>query len=387
MLIIERLLDLAAAQLGLDRVEVRRRNLIPHERLPYRTPLGLTYDSGDFLHSMTQALRLADWDGFPRRRAEAASRGRYAGIGVANYVEAPVGAPHERVKANVRPEGVVELVAGTQSTGQGHETSFAQVAADQLGVTPSQVRLVTGDTAVVTSGGGTHSDRSMRLAGALIVRACDQIRARCRELAAELLEAGVDDVVQQNGAWGVAGTDRRVSLFELARSGELSGEAAFTGRIPAHPTGAAVCEVEVDPDTGAIRLTRYTAVDDVGQPINPLILHGQIAGGIAQGVGQALLEHAHYEPGTGQLLTGSFSDYAMPRADLLPPLTLVLTEDPTTRDENRLRVKGGGEAGITPCLAAVVNAVVDALAPLGVRHLDMPLTPLRVWSAARAQLR
>jgi carbon-monoxide dehydrogenase large subunit len=185
----------------------------------------------------------------------------------------------------------------------------------------------------------------------------------------------------------VAGTDRRVSLFELARSWELSGEAAFTGRIPAHPTGAAVCEVEVDPDTGAIRLTRYTAVDDVGQPINPLILHGQIAGGIAQGVGQALLEHAHYEPGTGQLLTGSFSDYAMPRADLLPPLTLVLTEDPTTRDENRLRVKGGGEAGITPCLAAVVNAVVDALAPLGVRHLDMPLTPLRVWSAARAQLR
>jgi carbon-monoxide dehydrogenase large subunit len=381
MFVIERLLDLAADRLGLERVEIRRRNLIPHARLPYRTPLGLTYDSGDFLHSMTEALRLADWDGFPQRRADAASRGRYAGIGVANYVEAPVGAPHERIKASVRPEGVVELIAGTQSTGQGHETTFAQVAADQLGVTPDRVRLVTGDTAVVTSGGGTHSDRSMRLAGTLIVQACEQIRARCRDLAADLLEAAADDVVQQDGGWGVAGTDRRVSLFELARLETLSGEAAFTGRIPAHPTGAAVCEVEVDPETGAVRLTRYTAVDDVGQPINPLILHGQVAGGIAQGLGQALTEHVFYEPGTGQLLTSSLLDYALPRADLLPPLRLALTEDPTTRGDNRLRVKGGGEAGITPCLAAVVNAVVDALSPLGVQHLEMPLSAHCVWTA------
>jgi carbon-monoxide dehydrogenase large subunit len=382
MLIMERLLDLAADRLGLDRVEIRRRNLIPHARLPYRTQLGLTYDSGDFLGSMQRALQLAEWAGFPERRAAAAARGRLAGIGVANYVEAPVGDPHEWVRASVRAEGVVELVAGTQSTGQGHETSFAQVAADQLGVTPDQVRLVTGDTAVVASGGGTHSDRSMRLAGTLIVQACEQIRERCRDLAAELLEVSAEDVVQVDGAWAVTGTDRRVSLFELARTAELTAEAAFTGRIPAHPTGCAVCEVEVDPETGLVCVTRYTAVDDVGQPVNPLILDGQIAGGIAQGVGQALMEHAFYDPATAQLLTGSFSDYALPRATLLPPLTLRLTEDPTSG--NPLRIKGGGEAGITPSLAAVVNAVVNALKPFALDHLDMPLTPNRVWSAIRS---
>jgi len=396
MFIMERLLDLAADRLELDRVELRGRNLIPHERLPHRTPLGLTYDSGDFLHNMNQVLKLADWEGFAQRRAEAAARGLYAGIGLANYVEAPVGAPHERVKATVRPEGVVEVIAGTQSTGQGHETSFAQVVADQLAVTPDQVRLLTGDTALVTSGGGTHSDRSMRLAGTLIVEACKQIRDRCRHLAARVLEVSPHDLiqVQEDGSWEVAGTTRRVSLFELARAVEhdenlppelrspITGEAAFTGRIPAHPTGAAVCELEVDPQTGAIQLTRYTAVDDVGQPINPLILHGQVAGGIAQGIGQALTEHAIYEHGTGQLLTSSFMDYALPRADLVPSFTLALTEDPTAG--NPLRVKGAGEAGITPCLAAVVNAVVDALSPLGIRHLEMPVTPPRIWSAIRS---
>jgi carbon-monoxide dehydrogenase large subunit len=257
------------------------------------------------------------------------------------------------------------------------------------------VRLVTGDTAVVTSGGGTHSDRSMRMAGTLIVQACQQVRERSRELAAHVLEVSPDDLIQaqEGGAWAAAGTGRRVSLFDLARAVErdetlpanlrapLSGEAAFTGRIPAHPTGAAVCELEVDPETGAIELTRYTAVDDVGQPINPLIMHGQIAGGIAQGVGQALTEHVAYEAGTGQLLSSSFLDYALPQAEHIPNLSLALTEDPTPG--NPLRVKGGGEAGITPCLAAVVNAVVDALAPLGIRHLDMPVTSARVWAALR----
>ena len=383
MFMLERLLDLAADQLAIDRIELRRRNLIPHAKLPYRTALGLTFDSGDFLGNMAEALELSDWSGFPARRADALARGRLAGIGLANYVEAPVGAPHERVKASVHGDDqVVELVAGTQSTGQGHATSFAQVVADQLGVSPGQVRLVTGDTNVVTSGGGTHSDRSMRLAGTLIVQACEQIRSRCREVAADLLEVSADDIVQHDGAWAAIGTDRRVSLFELARSagGPLSGEAAFTGRIPAHPTGSAVCEVEIDPETFAVRIVRYTAVDDVGQPINPLILHGQVAGGIAQGVGQSLFEHVRYESGSGQLVTGSFLDYALPRAEDLPEFTLELTEDPTPG--NPLRVKGGGEAGITPCLAAVVNAAVDALKPLGVRHLEMPLTPARLWASA-----
>jgi carbon-monoxide dehydrogenase large subunit len=394
MFAIERVLDLAAAQLGLDRVEIRRRNLIPRARLPYRTPLGLTFDSGDFLHNMQRVLERADWHGFSQRRAEAARRGRYAGIGLANYIEAPVGAPHERIKTTVLGDGTVEVVAGTQSTGQGHETSFAQVVADQLGVHPRDVRLVTGDTAVVTSGGGTHSDRSMRLAGTLIVEACQQVRERGRPVAAHLLEVAPEDLVWQDGAWSAIGTHRRVTVVEVARAIEqdtslpphlrfkfekaLSGEAAFTGRIPAHPTGAAVCEVEVDPDTAEVRITRYTAVDDVGQPINPLILHGQVAGGIVQGLGQALSEGVCYQPGSGQLLTGSFLDYAIPRAATVPSFDLELTEDPTTG--NPLRVKGGGEAGITPCLAAVVNAVADALSPLGVRDLDMPLTPAHLWT-------
>lgn len=384
MFMLERLLDIAAERLHVDRVELRRRNLISRQTLPYHTALGLTYDSGDFAGNMQRALELADWSGFPERRAEAAAHGQYAGIGLANYVEAPVGAPHERVYASVNAdEQTVELVAGTQSTGQGHATSFAQVVADQLGVTPMQVRLITGDTQVVTSGGGTHSDRSMRLAGTLIVQSCEQIRTRCREIAAELLEVAVDDVVQDGSWWAAAGTDRRVSLFEIAAHAPLSAEAKFTGRIPAHPTGCAVCEVEVDPESGALAITRYTAVDDVGQAINPLILHGQVAGGIAQGVGQALLEHLQYDAASGQLLTASWLDYAMPRAADLPEFSMELTEDPTAG--NPLRVKGGGEAGITPCLAAVVNAAVDALRAQGITHLAMPLTPLTVWQALNAR--
>jgi aerobic carbon-monoxide dehydrogenase large subunit len=383
MFMLERLLDLAAARLGMDRIEIRRRNLISHDRLPYHSALGLTYDSGDFLGNMQRALDLSDWSGFPGRRSAALARGRYAGIGVANYVEAPVGAPHERVKTIVRgDERSIELIAGTQSTGQGHATAFAQVVADQLGVTPNQVQLVTGDTRVVTSGGGTHSDRSMRLAGTLIVQACTQIRERCRELSAQLLEVSPDDVVQQDEWWAAAGTDRRVSLFDLARvEGSLSAEAAFTGRIPAHPTGCAVCELELDPETGHAWITRYTAVDDVGQAINPLILHGQVAGGIAQGAGQALLEHLRYDAESGQLLSGSWLDYAIPRAADLPDFTLRLTEDPT--HGNPLRVKGGGEAGITPCLGAVVNAAVDALASADVEHLEMPVSAERIWAATR----
>ncbi|HEY2594442.1 MAG TPA: xanthine dehydrogenase family protein molybdopterin-binding subunit [Chloroflexota bacterium] len=382
MFMLERLLDLAATRTGIDRVELRARNLIPREQLPYATPLGLTYDSGDFLHNMRRVLQVSDWSGFSDRRARARNRGVYAGIGLANYVEAPVGAPHERVKATVLSNGTVELVAGTQSSGQGHETSFAQVAADQLGVTPRQVRLLTGDTRVVTSGGGTHSDRSMRLAGTLIFDACGQIRERARQLASHVLEVSADDLAYSAGAWTAVGTDRRVSLMELAQiAGDdaLVGEASLTGRIPAHPTGAAVCEVEVEPETGAVSIVRYAAVDDVGQPINPLILHGQVAGGIVQGIGQALSEHAVYETGSGQLVSGSFLDYALPRASGLPNFLMELTEDPTAG--NPLRIKGGGEAGITPCLAAVVNAVVDALAPLGVTHLDMPLTSERVRAA------
>ena len=216
----------------------------------------------------------------------------------------------------------------------------------------------------------------MRLAGTLIVQASQEIREQSRALAASALEVSVEDLVYDAGAWSAAGTDRRVTLFDLA---PLEAEAKFTGRIPAHPTGCAVCEVEIDPETGLVCISRYTAVDDAGQPINPLILHGQVAGGIAQGIGQALLEHLAYEPGSAQLLTASFLDYAIPRATTVPDYQLELTEDPTAG--NPLRVKGGGEAGITPCLAAVANAVVDAVSHLGVTHLPMPLTSSQVWSA------
>jgi carbon-monoxide dehydrogenase large subunit len=283
------------------------------------------------------------------------------------------------------------VIVGTQSTGQGHETSFAQVIADLVGVTPDRVRLVSGDTATVTSGGGTHSDRSMRLAGTLMVEACGHIRERGRRIAAVLLDADPEVIAFTDGLFSTPNSNQRLTVFDLAHAADgdarlpaelrapLSGEAAFTGRIPAHPTGTAVCELEVDPETGSIEVTRYTSVDDVGQPINPLILHGQVHGGIAQGMGQALTEGVVYEAGTGQILTGSFTDYALPVAGRVPSFTVAMTEDPTSG--NPLRVKGGGESGITPALATVINALADALSPLGIRHIDMPATPARVWHA------
>jgi carbon-monoxide dehydrogenase large subunit len=391
--VMERMLDIAARRLGLDRIEIRRRNLVKHDQLPYRSPMGLTYDSGDFAGNMERALEVADWQGFATRREAAAARGRLAGIGVANYIESPVGAPHERVEVTVKADGTVDAVVGTQSTGQGHETSFAQVLADGLGVRPDQVRLLTGDTAVVRAGGGSHSDRSMRLAGTLMVQASAEIVALGSKVAAALLGVDAAAIAFKDGLFQTVSQNRRFSLFDVAQAIEtdaslpdalrkpLATVATFTGRIPAHPTGAAICELEVDPETGTVAITRYTSVDDVGQPINPLILHGQVHGGIAQGVGQALCEGMAYDPESGQVLSASFMDYGMPRADMLPSFQVEMTEDPTAG--NPLRVKGGGESGITPALAAVGNAVADALAPLGIEHVEMPASPHRVWQAIR----
>jgi aerobic carbon-monoxide dehydrogenase large subunit len=390
--VIERLLDIAARRLDIDRAELRRRNLIRRKQLPYRSATGLTYDSGDFRGNMTRALTLAGWKEFPARRRDAKKRGRLAGIGLANYVESPVGIPVEYVRVSVRPDGVVEAAAGTQSTGQGHETSFAQVLADELGVEPGQVRLVTGDTAVVPKGGGTHSDRSMRLAGTLLVRSSQTIVAQARAVFAALVGADSKDVAFDDGFFHAPQSNRRLDIFDVARAIEsealapdlkkpLVSEETFVGRIPAYPTGCAIAEVEVDPATGAVALTRYASVDDAGRAINPLILHGQVHGGIVQGAGQVLMETTAHDAG-GHVLTGSFMDYAIPRADMVPALTVELAEDPTAG--NPLRVKGGGEAGITPALAAIVNAIVDALAVYGVEHIDMPATPATVWAAIRA---
>jgi aerobic carbon-monoxide dehydrogenase large subunit len=395
--VIERLLDMAAHRLRMDRIALRRRNLIRRAQLPYRSATGLIYDSGNFRANMESALKLADWKGFPARRREAKKRGKLSGIGIANYVESPVGHPSEYVRLTVHARREVEAVAGTQSSGQGHETTFAQVLADRLGILPEEVKLVTGDTAVVPAGSGTHSDRSMRLAGTLLLETSDRVIAQGRGVFAALVGCAEKDVSFDGGFFESPRSNRRLDVFDIAQAvatdsglapklrAPLTSEARFTGRIPAYPTGAAVCEVEIDRDTGAVALKRYLSVDDCGQPINPLILHGQVHGGIVQGAGQALSECVAHERSSGQVLTGSFMDYAMPRADMLPSFTVELAEDPTKG--NPLRVKGGGEAGITPALAAIMNAVMDALSVQGITHMDMPATPARVWAAIAAAAR
>lgn len=378
---IERLLDMAARQIGLDGAEIRRRNLIAAGQLPYRTPSGLTYDSGDFAGNLEQVLQAADWTGFPARRAEAAARGRLAGIGVANYVESPVGALAEAIDLTVGPDGIA-MRAGTQSTGQGHETSFVQVLADLLGVEPGQVRLMTGDTRLIDEGGGSHSDRSMRLVGELMVEASEALIGQAKAVLADRLGWVAPEILFQDKRFQTVGDNRSFGLLEVAgMAGELVARARIARRVPAHPTGAAVCEVEVDPETGQVQVTRYTTVDDVGQPINPLIVDGQTHGGILQGLGQALLEQVATDPDSGQVLTGSFMDYGVLRADRVPFYDVALVEDPT--GSNALRVKGGGEGGITPALATTINAVLDALAPLGVTDIEMPASPGRVWQAIR----
>jgi carbon-monoxide dehydrogenase large subunit len=392
MFVIERLIDLAARRHGLDRVALRRRNLVPAAAMPYRNPVGLLYDSGDYADAQDRVVALADWAGFEERRTEARRRGRYRGIGIANYIELNTGAPRERAELTVRAEGRVDVVLGTLSSGQGHETSFAQLVAEWLGVRLDQVRLVTGDTDLMPFGGGSHSGRSMRLGAVVMARASDQIVAKGVEVAAWLLEAAAADVEFANHRFAVKGTDRSVGLFEVAAAaarpdvpealrGPLAGVSDETMPVPSYPYGCAVCEVEVDPETGLVEIVRHTTVDDVGRAVNPLILHGQTHGGIAAGVGQALWELCHYDA-DGQLTSATLMDYAVPRADSLPSFATALTEVPST--SNPLGLRGGGEGGTTPALAAVVNAIVDALAELGVEHVEMPATPERVWRAIQA---
>jgi carbon-monoxide dehydrogenase large subunit len=389
--VIERLVDLAADKLGLDPSELRRRNLIPPQAQPYKNPLGLTYDSGDYPQAMARALALADWAGFNARKRAARKRGKWRGIGVANYVEVTSGNPHERTEITVRPDRTVELVMGTMSSGQGHETSFAQLVTEWLGVPFESIGYVAHDTARVRAGGGSHSGRSMKLAATVVGKATDTIIEKGRRIAGHLLETGEADLEFTHGRYRVAGTDREVDLFDVAAAaveradlpeelqGPLAGICDEVNPVASFPYGTQVCEVEVDAETGAVEIVGFAAVDDVGRAVNPLILHGQTHGGIAQGAGQALLEDAHYDRASGQLLAASFMDYAMPRADDFPSFATELSEVPSPT--NRLGVRSGGEGGTTPALAAVVNAVVDALSELGVSHVEMPTTPERVWRA------
>jgi carbon-monoxide dehydrogenase large subunit len=393
MYVMERLIDLAARRHGFDRLELRRRNLVPPDAMPYTNPFGIVYDSGEYAAVQDRAVSLSDWAGFETRRLGARQRGRYRGIGIANYIEIATGAPRERAQITVRPEGAIDVVLGTLSAGQGHETSFAQLIVEWLGVEADQVRLITGDTDLVPVGGGSHSGRSMRLGGVVMAKASDQIVERGRRLAAWLLEASAADIEFSERRFTVKGTDRSVDLFAVATAalrgdapealrGPLEASCDETVSTPSFPYGCAVCEVEVDPETGVVEIARYTSVDDVGRAINPMIVHGQTHGGIAQGVGQALWELCHYDAETGQMHSATFMDYAMPRADMLPAFTTEISEVPST--SNLLGLRGGGEGGATPAPAAVVNAIVDALAHLGVEHLEMPVTPERVWQAIRA---
>jgi carbon-monoxide dehydrogenase large subunit len=379
MFVIERLIDLAARAHGFDRIELRRRNLIT--TTPHTNAFGVTYDSGDYLSTFDEVLKLADWNGFARRRAATEARGLRRGIGLGGYVESQSGAPIERAEVTVLAEGAVEIVIGTLSSGQGHATSFAQLAGEWLGVPADKVRLVTDDSDRVSVGGGSHSGRSIRLAATTIHQASVGIIAKGRKLAAHLLEAAEADIVFAEGRFTIAGTDRGIGLLALAAErGPIADQADVDSRVGSYPYGWHVCEVEVDAETGVARIDRYTTIDDVGRAVNPLILHGQTHGGIAQGAGQALMERCFYAP-DGQLLSGSFMDYAMPHADDFPSFTTALSEVPSTN--HPLGFRGGGEGGITPALGVIINAVVDALADLGVTHIDMPASPGRVWRAIR----
>jgi len=393
MYVMERLIDLAARENGFDRVELRRRNLVPASAMPYANPFGMIYDSGDYRAALDKALALADWEGFAARKAESQARGRRRGIGLGGYIESQSGAPQERAVVTVMPEGAVEIVIGTMASGQGHETSFAQLAGEWLGVPEDCVRLVQGDTDRVAFGAGSHSGRSLRLAATTIHAASQQIVAKGRQIASQLLEAAEADIVFAEGRFVVAGTDRAVDLFAAAKAaqargglaeelyGALDGTGDVVSRVSSFPHGFHVAEVEIDPETGVVELARYTAVDDVGRAVNPLILHGQTHGGIAQGAGHALWEQCVYEPASGQLASGSLMDYVLPRAGDLPFFATGISEVPST--SHPLGFRGGGEGGITPALGVIVNAIVDALADLGIRHIEMPVTPERVWRAMR----
>ena len=396
MFVMERLIDLAALTHGFDRLELRRRNLIRADKMPYINPLGLTYDSGEYGRAMASALALGRWDDFPQRRRAAARSGKRRGIGIANYIEFTTGAPREWTKITVLPEGRVDVAIGTLSSGQGHRTSFAQLVTDWLGVPFDCVNLIQGDTDIVPVGGGSHSGRSMRLAGIVIGNASDALIAKAKRIAAHALEAAEHDIEFSRGNFLVKGTDRSIGIFDVAREalgrndlvGELSGplaaESDETVTVGGCPYGSHVCEVEVDLELGTVEIVGYAAVDDVGRAVNPRILHGQTHGAIAQGIGQALNEDCVYDRNSAQLLSGSFMDYAIPRARDLPSFATEISEVPARN--NPLGVRAGGEGGTTPALAAVVNAIVDALKEFGVSHLEMPVTPERVWRVTSRKL-
>jgi aerobic carbon-monoxide dehydrogenase large subunit len=399
---IEQLVDEAARQLGVDRIALRRKNMVSPKAMPYRNSVGMLYDSGHYEENMDWAMDIADWKGFPARRREAKRRGKMLGRGLANYVESSIGAPKEQARITVRPQDSsrparVDAVIGTQSNGQGHETSFSQVVADLLHVPDESVNIIYGDTAVVKVGGGSHSGRSMRHAATVFSKAAVDLIAKGKEIAAIVMGVAPNTVSFDDGRFSSHDTNLTFDFLELASEAARhklpaalkDGVAVVTDNEmhePVFPNGTAICEVEIDPDTGAIEITRYACIDDVGRCINPLIVDGQTHGAIAQGVGQAMWEQVYLDPDSGQPLTGSFMDYGMPRADLLPSFRTEIAEvlSPT----NPLGIKAGGEGGTTAAPAVMISAILDALSEVGVRDMPMPATSYTVWRAiqeAKAQ--
>lgn len=394
--IVERLVDEAARRLGLDPAELRRRNMIRPDEMPWRTPTGLVYDSGDFAGNLDAALELADRAGFAERRQASEAAGRLRGFGFASYTE-PDGYKDGRVTMRFDEEGLLTVTLTASSNGQGFATTFSQIASDRLGLPVDAIRVLTGDSDIVGRGSGAGGSRVTTVAGAAMVRASERIVEKGRLIAAAMLEASEDDIAFERGAFEVVGTDRRVGLREVAAAsfnpaflGEdmdmgLGAAGHFNARTYSFPNGTHVAEVEIDPETGQVFLERYSLVNDAGTVVNPMLLEGQLHGGIVQGIGQALMEHMVYDPDSGQLLSGSFMDYALPRAADIP--SFALERRPTPCLTNPLGVKGVGESGTTAALPATMNAVADAVASAGAPDVQMPATPERIWRALRDRKR
>ena len=393
--VVERMIEQAARELDCHPIEIRRLNMIAPSDLPYRTHLGWTYDVGHFEANLDGALERAGWSGFARRREAAQERGRLLGFGLSVHMDRTAGgALDEFGQIRFDPNGSITALSGTMASGQGHETAFAQIVSDALGVPLDNVRVVQGDTAQVSTGTGTFGSRSLVVGGSALLSAADKVIAKATQIAAHRLEAAEADIAYETGVFRVMGTDRIISIAEVARvafipqllppgmEAGLDEKAAFRPNGYAFTNGCHACEVEVDPETGTIDIVRYTAVDDFGRVMQPALVEAQVVGGIAQGIGQALLEQIIYDKESGQLVTASFTDYTMPRASDMPPVTVAFQNEPVAT--NRMGAKGCGESGTIAAPPAVVNAVLDALRPLGVYALDMPLTPDRVWTAIQA---
>jgi carbon-monoxide dehydrogenase large subunit len=391
--VIERMVDLAAAELGIDPIELRRRNMIPPEAMPFKSGLTFTYDCGAFEKGLDMALDLADFAGFEERRAEARGRGKLRGFGVSNTIERAAAGGFEAAEIRFDRTGTVTLLSGSITQGQGHETVYKQLLCDRLGIDPGQVHYVQGDTDKVAIGEGTGGSRSAALGGSAVHLATEKIIAKAKTIAAAVLGADGGEVDFEDGLFSAPRSNRRLTISEVAREslnpenlpegmdlGLIAG-ATFSCKEQNFPNGCHICELEIDDETGEVEILRYSVVDDVGTVMNPLLLEGQICGGIAQGIGQVLMEDIRFDPASGQLLTGSFMDYAMPRASDLSAIHC--DSNPVPTQTNPLGVKGAGEAGNVGALPAVANALVDALSPLGIRHIEMPATPECLWRAIR----